>query len=126
MAAMLGYFPGHLPGFGGLGRQPRQLLKEWGRLARRGRFQIDALPGVSSAIAQASIPVLAFAIEGDRIATRSSVEYQAAMFATAAPEIRDYTSAEAGGTMTHITWVKRPAPLVERIDDWVCTRLGID
>lgn len=117
---VVGYFPGDLPGLGGLGAQPRTLMAEWAALARFGRYEIDQMPDAMSRIGSATLPVLAISVEGDPIAPQASVDHLASMFHNASPVRWHYTKAVASADkLDHMRWIKHSDALVARVRDWL-------
>ncbi len=73
VSSVLGYYPGHRIGFGGL--QPKTLMLEWTDMARSGRYTLEgAAIDIEAALKKLSIPTLALVIEGDEVAPPRACE----------------------------------------------------
>ncbi len=65
-ASIAGFWPGDRLDVAGFGRQSRQLISDWARLARSGRFEPrDADVDYEQRLAELSLPVLSVTVEGD-------------------------------------------------------------
>ena len=77
VAALRGHWPGDRVGFGG--RQPRQLMREWARFARRGDLAVEREDTVAEPdFAGVDLPVLAITLDNDPLAPQGSVDNLAA------------------------------------------------
>lgn len=70
---LVGFWPGMRFGFGG--RQPRQMMLDWSRLGRTGKFlPAGARVDHERALAELSLPVLAFSVAGDHYVTPGAMQ----------------------------------------------------
>jgi predicted alpha/beta hydrolase len=117
LSAVLGYLPGRAVGFGG--REARQLIAEWARLGRTGRFEIAGAPAdLSAAIAAADLPVLAISLADDGLAPQTAVDHLTAMLAGARLTRRHITRGQLGDGVDHFRWVRRSDGIARLIGDW--------
>lgn len=118
-SAALGYYPGERIGFAG--REAAQLMGEWSRLARYGRFEVAGLDA-ERAIAEARLPVLALPVPGDDKAPGTAVQHLVAKFAATAVTMRGLDPARFDPRgRDHIRWVRYPDPVAKAVADWMQT-----
>jgi len=115
VSSVMGYYPGHRIGFGGL--QPKTLMLEWTDMARGGRYALegDALD-IETALMEVSIPVLALVIDGDEVAPPRACE----PIADKLPKDQvDWVVLGAPRMSVrachHQRWAREPTPVVEEI-----------
>lgn len=117
LGAALGYVPGNRLGFGGT--EAAQLMAEWGRLARRGRFDIDGFDG-EAALADVRVPVLAVSIAGDRMAPSRAVDHLVGKLRQARCERRHVTADLADRrALDHFRWARFPEGVARLVAEWV-------
>ncbi|MGD8317024.1 MAG: alpha/beta fold hydrolase [Myxococcales bacterium] len=123
VSLILGYYPGHRLGFGGL--QPRTLMREWTDMARSGSYALEGAPvDVEAALEEVSTPILALVIDGDEVAPRSACEAITAKLTNArvdwcaigAPRL-------SPRACDHQRWAREPAPFAEEISAFIGRRL---
>jgi predicted alpha/beta hydrolase len=120
---LLGYVPGRRFRFGGT--EAAQLMSEWARLARSGRFRIDGIDA-ERALASARVPALVVSIEDDWLAPRAAVDHLASKLAQAAIERRHVTAADADPrALDHFRWARVPEVAASVIARWIAARDGI-
>ncbi|MCA1981675.1 alpha/beta hydrolase family protein [Nocardioides nematodiphilus] len=110
VARIVGHFPGERLNFAG--REARGLMRDWGHLARTGRFA-----GGDAGLADLEIPVLAISIEDDWLAPISSVD--GLVDKLAAATVTRVHVEEPG--IDHFKWAKQTDPVVPLITDWLKT-----
>jgi predicted alpha/beta hydrolase len=114
LARALGYFPGRKIGFGGM--EAKGVICDWARQARTGRYQ----PSGSSLdyeqlLRELEIPVLAISFDGDFLSPEKAVDNLLAKMRKA-----HITHLHlAGDDLDHFRWVKRPAPVIEKMQEWL-------
>jgi len=110
VARIVGHFPGERLNFAG--REARGLMRDWGHLARTGRFA-----GGDAGLADLEIRVLAISIEDDWLAPISSVDGLVGKLAKAT--VTRVHVEEPG--IDHFRWAKQTDPVVPLITDWLAT-----
>ncbi|MGB5811050.1 MAG: alpha/beta fold hydrolase [Polyangiales bacterium] len=123
VSSVMGYYPGHRIGFGGL--QPKTLMREWTDMARSGRYALQGSSlDIEAALKDLSIPALALVIDGDEVAPPRACEPianklpkdQVDWVVLGAPRM----SARA---CHHQRWAREPTPVVEEIVAFVDRRI---
>lgn len=120
VAAVRGHWPGQRLGFGG--RQPRTLIREWARFARRGDLAVERGSEVSEPdLARVVLPVLAVALDNDPLALQGSVDNLAGKLTGARVEHRFVTrpSGEDGPALDHFAWARHPGNFAGDIATWL-------
>ncbi|KAF0845211.1 serine aminopeptidase domain-containing protein [Nocardia caishijiensis] len=100
------------PAFGAPGA--RTLMREWAKMVLTGRPPFPAEHTIDTA-------ALIISLEGDTLAPRRGVDsFARELFGADRATRWDYTRAEvpAGASNDHITWVRSPGPVVDRIVAW--------
>lgn len=116
----LGWFPGHLLGFGG--RQPRTMMADWGFEARYGRF---VLAGSNAdherELAALDRPVYMLTLDGDPILPRSASDHLGARLGSADRTTLHVDRAENGGEpFDHFRWARRnPDAVLGPVTAWL-------
>lgn len=108
VAAVRGHFPGGRLRFAG--REARRLIREWGRLARTGRFPVG-----EDRLGEVRLPVLAVSVEGDRLGPIGPVDAMCAKL-PAATVTREHIAADG---VDHNRWARRPEVVVPLIAGWL-------
>jgi len=120
VAAVRGHWPGDRVGFGG--RQPRQLMREWARFARRGELAVERGTEVGEPdFSGVELPVLAITLDNDPLAPQGSVDNLAAKLTGSRVEHRFVTrpAGEDGPAFDHFTWVRHPGSFAAEVAAWV-------
>lgn len=117
--AILGYFPGHILGFGG--RQPKNLISDWTYEGLKGRYQIrNTEIDYNKLLESLSLPVLFISIEGDLLVPKSSAERLASKLPLAEVSKVELTSREySNHVLDHFRWSKYPKPIVDITTNWL-------
>lgn len=120
VAALRGHWPGDRWGFGG--RQPRRLMREWARFARRGDLVVDSGPTAAEPdFAGIDLPVLAVTLDNDSLAPQGSVDNLAGKLVGARVEHRFVSRAagEEGPAFDHFTWARHPGSFAAEVATWL-------
>lgn len=117
LGTLLGYVPGRHIGFGGI--EAAHLMREWGRLARRGRFEVSGIDA-EAALAAVDVPTLVVSVEGDWMAPESAVGHLAGKLARTSVERARVT---ADGTdpraLDHFKWARYPDAVADVVARWL-------
>jgi predicted alpha/beta hydrolase len=116
----LGWFPGHLLGFGG--RQPRTMIADWSHEGRSGRFVIAGSTADHEAeLAALDAPVLMLTLDGDRIVPRHSSDHLAARLLSARIDtVHVHRSRGDGAAFDHFRWARRtPRAVLDPVTAWL-------
>jgi predicted alpha/beta hydrolase len=114
LARALGYFPGRKIGFGGT--EAKGVICDWARQARTGRYEpAGSDPGYERLLREMEVPVLAFSFEGDFLSPEKAVGILLAKMTRACTTHVNLS----GEDLDHFRWVKRPAPVIEKIREWL-------
>ncbi|SDX28763.1 Predicted alpha/beta hydrolase [Saccharopolyspora shandongensis] len=118
-SALLGYWPGHRFGFGG--RQATDLMHDWARQARTGRYRLNgSTTDYEAALREVRQPLLTVSIAGDRLAPKSLVDHLAAKAGRAKRTDKHYTRAASGAkNLGHFNWVRNGGELSRWVRDWI-------
>lgn len=120
IAAVRGHWPGDRLGFGG--RQPRTLMREWARFARRGDLAVER--GTTTAepdFGKVDLPVLAITLDNDALAPRGSVDNLVDKLTGARVEHRFVTRpvGEDGPAFDHFVWARHPGSFAGEVALWL-------
>ncbi|WGL52835.1 alpha/beta fold hydrolase [Nocardioides sp. BP30] len=107
-ARVVGHFPGDRLGFAG--REARGVMRDWGRLARTGRFVSG-----ESGLGQVRLPVLAVSIENDWLGPVPAVDALVAKL-PAATVSRVHVDQDG---IDHFRWARQGEPVVPLIAGWL-------
>ena len=109
---------GFWPGVGAFGRQSKTLIKDWSRLARTGRFEpAGADIDYEERLTRLTLPVLSITIEDDDYAPVSSATHLLEKI----PNV-DRTRWHQPEPLGHNGWIRKPAPTIDRITEWLHDR----
>jgi predicted alpha/beta hydrolase len=110
------FYP-HRLGFGGT--EAAQLMREWGKLARRGRF-VTADLDAEGALGGVRTHTLVVSIEGDWMAPRSAVDHLVRKL-RGAPLERVHLASDSADprSLDHFRWAKFPDAVVDVVDRWI-------
>ncbi|MFC7490907.1 MULTISPECIES: alpha/beta fold hydrolase [unclassified Knoellia] len=120
VAALRGHWPGDRMGFGG--RQPRQLMREWARFARRGGLVVERGDDVAEPdFARIELPVLAITLDNDPLAPQASVDNLADKLTGSRVEHRFVTrpDGEDGPAFDHFVWARHPGAFAGEVAAWL-------
>ncbi|MFE9790013.1 alpha/beta fold hydrolase [Nocardia salmonicida] len=110
LTTICGFLPA--PAFGGPGA--RTLMREWARMAITGRTPYPSRGKIGT-------PSLVVALEGDALAPTRAVEtFTQRLFTSDRVTRWDYRDDDVptGASNDHITWVRTPGPIVDRVITW--------
>jgi predicted alpha/beta hydrolase len=118
-AAALPWYPGSLLGFGG--DQPRRMMRDWGRVTKRGEYRPEGSGFDYEAAARSlRLPVLSVGVRGDPVAPDGA---RRALLARV-PYAR-ITPVEIDGVARHkpwkrhFSWAREPAEMASIISGWL-------
>jgi len=118
-AAVLPWYPGSKLGFGG--DQPRRMMRDWGRVTKRGEYRPEGSDFDYEAAARSlDLPLLSVGVRGDPVAPPTARQ---ALLARA-PRAR-LTLAEIDGVTRHrpwkrhFSWAREPGEMVSTISCWI-------
>lgn len=117
---MFGFWPGGRFGFGG--RQSKQMMLDWARLGRSGRF----LPAAATldheaALRELELPVLALSVAGDIYVSRGSMDHLVGKLSGCRVD-REHWRASAHAHRGHFNWTKTSDGPAALIHDWIASR----
>jgi predicted alpha/beta hydrolase len=117
LARLLGYFPGHRVGFGGL--NARSVILEWARVGRTGHFRTVAGEDLDGYFARVRCPVAAVSFVDDAIGSEAAAR---AMLANLPQERLTHWHISPTGeeSIGHFGWMSRPQVL-EPVRQWLLT-----
>ena len=117
---VVGWFPGHLVGFGG--RQPRTMMSDWGHEGRTGRFVLAGSASDHEAeLAALPLPVLMLSLDGDPIVPRVSSQHLGARLRGATVTARHLPRID-GAPFDHFRWARRtPDAVLAPLTEWLGT-----
>ncbi|MGP4017320.1 alpha/beta hydrolase family protein [Saccharopolyspora sp. 5N708] len=119
LSTLLGYWPGRRLGFGG--RQAVDLMRDWARQSRTGRYRLTgSTTDYEAALRDLRQPLLTISIAGDLLAPQSSVDHLAGKAGRAPRTATHYTRAVSGATdLGHFSWVRGGGELSRWVRDWI-------
>jgi predicted alpha/beta hydrolase len=123
VSSVLGYYPGHRLGFGGL--QPKTLMREWTRMARSASYALDgSMLAIEAALQEVSIPVLALAIVGDEVAPRAACKAIVAKLPKAQVDWVELGAPQLSPRACHHQrWAREPAAVMEEVLTFIQRRV---
>lgn len=102
-----GYYPGKRLGFAGT--EARQLMLDWARTGRTGRYAWGRPPrDEEPALARLSLPVHVVAMEHDRFVPPASMDWLLGKLTAASVSRACITEATQGRTADHFGWMRSP------------------
>lgn len=114
-ASVAGFWPGDRLDVGGFGRQSRQLISDWARLARSGRFEpAGADIDYEERMTRLALPVLSITIEGDDMTPVDSARHLVEKVPAA-----DVTTWHLPRAVGHNGWIRDNADTVEKVVGWL-------
>jgi predicted alpha/beta hydrolase len=123
VSSILGYYPGHRLGFGGL--QPKTLMREWTHMARSASYALEGSTlAIEAALQEVSIPVLALAIDGDEVAPRAACEAIVAKLPKAQVDWVELGAPQLSlRACHHQRWAREPAAVMEEVLTFIQRRV---
>ncbi|MEE2060891.1 alpha/beta hydrolase family protein [Rhodococcus artemisiae] len=117
-ASVAGFWPGDRFGVAGFGRQSRQLISDWARLARSGRFEpAGADIDYEERLARLDVPILSITVEGDDMTPVASARHLLEKLPAA-----DVTTWHLDRSLGHNGWIRDNDDTVERVVAWLRDR----
>jgi len=119
MAANLrGYLPGRRIGFAG--NEARGLTSDWARSARSGRYSATGMSqNLDELLAALQLPIFALRLRDDWLAPKASLEWLLGKMPQSPNVVGVLAPNDLDGhPADHFSWMKAPAPIVERLADW--------
>lgn len=119
LARAFGYLPGRRIGFGG--NEARQLIDDWARTGRSGRYAaMGVAADLEALLRQLRLPVLALRLQDDWLAPQASLSWLLGKMPQGKPVQQVITAADLGRDKAdHFGWMKTPWPVATRVADWL-------
>ena len=120
MAANLrGYLPGRRIGFAG--NEARGLTADWARSGRSGRYSATGMSqNLDALLAAVRLPIFALRLGDDWLVPKASLEWLLGKMPQSPNVVRVLTPSDMDGQPAdHFSWMKAPAPVVDRLADWM-------
>lgn len=123
VANLRGYLPGRRLGFAG--NEARGLTSDWARSARNGRYAATGMSdNLDELLASLHLPIIALRLRDDWLVPKASLDWLLGKMPQSSSTVDVLTPADlAGQPADHFSWMKAPAPIVERLAHWL-ERLG--
>ena len=118
IATVLGYWPGHRLGFGGL--QPRRMMLDWAQQARSGRYRLQGAEiDYEAALAKLELPVFAIHVEDDLMAPIAAVQHLVGKAPNArVTHWRQSRLTASGHAVDHFSWVRHGEDIAAQVASW--------
>jgi len=114
-ATVAGFWPGHRIDVAGFGRQSRQLISDWARLARGGRFvPAGADVDYEQRLTALDLPVLSVTVEGDDLTPVESARHLLDKLPAA-----HITVWHDPRPLGHNGWIRDDPAMVDRVVTWI-------
>jgi len=120
IAHALGYFPGHVLGFGG--KQPVSMMHDWGFEAQNGRYGLRGGDvDLEAGLARLTNRVLMVTVEGDKYINPAAADVLGERLTSASVTRVHLDRSHNGGELfDHFRWARRnPAPIVHAIAEFL-------
>jgi len=123
LSAACGYFPGERTGFAG--REARGVMQDWAASAARGDYRPARIDFDAEAQLRAvALPGFAVRLVSDAYVPRASLDHLMSKLPLLQWHREEIGNAEfAGGRAGHFDWLRDPAPVAQRLADWL-ERIG--
>jgi predicted alpha/beta hydrolase len=118
-ANLRGYLPGRRIGFAG--NEARGLTADWARSARSGRYSATGMSqNLDELLAAVRLPIFALRLRDDWLVPKASLEWLLGKMPQSSHRAGVLTPDDLHGQPAdHFSWMKAPAPIVERLADWM-------
>ena len=119
-AEVLGFYPGHRMGFGGL--ESRGVIRDWSRQSRCGDYIVDNADfDYEAGLREIKIPVLAISVAGDTLAPKFAVDHLLGKLEKnqQLTQIHLAKNDPRNPGYDHFNWAKNPQKMVDVILDWL-------
>jgi len=119
LARLVGYLPGRRLGFGG--NEARQLIEDWARTGRTGRYAAAGMAtDFEAALAGLALPLLGVRLQDDWLAPEASLSWLFGKMPRGVQTRRVVTATDLdGGKADHFGWMKTPWPVVKPMVQWL-------
>jgi predicted alpha/beta hydrolase len=115
LGAAFGYYPGKRVGFAG--NEARQVMSDWARSARSGRYEPAGVEAdLEARLRELALPVLAVDMADDWFVPTGSLGWLLGKLAHCRIE-RETVHAE-DGKADHYAWMRHPGPTADAIERW--------
>jgi predicted alpha/beta hydrolase len=117
-ANLRGYLPGRRIGFAG--NEARGLTADWARSGRTGRYSATGMSqNLDERLAALRLPIFALRLRDDWLVPEASLEWLLGKMPQSPNVVGVLTPDDLDGQPAdHFSWMKAPAPIVERVADW--------
>jgi predicted alpha/beta hydrolase len=119
LARLVGHLPGRRLGFGG--NEARQLIDDWARTGRTGRYAAAGMDtDFEAALGKLDLPVLGLRLRDDWLAPQASLSWLLAKMSRSAHEEQLIAADDLDGVKAdHFGWMKAPWPIASRVARWL-------
>ncbi len=119
ISLLVGYFPGHTFGFGGL--EAKNVIRDWSRQGWTGVYEILNSPiHYDNLLAKLTLPVISFSFEGDFFAPSGAAKHLLGKMKNAKVTHVHIQPEEYGlKNKFHFSWAKKPYFIVSLIMEWM-------
>lgn len=118
LSGLVGHFPGKRMGFAGT--EAHQVMADWARTGRTGRYDLDTLDfEAEAAMGQLALPVLTVRMEADGWVPPASLEWLLAKLAGCRIERRVVTTKAQGKRADHFGWLEAPDTSADIVAAWL-------
>lgn len=119
VANLCGYLPGRRIGFAG--NEARGLASDWARSARSGHYSATGMSqNLDELLAAVRLPIVALRLRDDWLVPKASLQWLLGKMPQSPNRVGTLTPDDLGGLPAdHFSWMKAPAPIVERLADWL-------
>jgi pimeloyl-ACP methyl ester carboxylesterase len=123
LARLFGHLPGRRIGFGG--NEARQLIDDWARSGRTGRYAAVGMNvDFEALLSKLAVPVLGLRMHDDWLVPQPSLSWLLAKMPRSPNVQQVITAADMGaGKADHFGWMKTPLPVATRIAEWLRAHL---
>jgi predicted alpha/beta hydrolase len=123
LAALVGHLPGQRIGFGG--NEARQLIDDWARTGRTGRYAAAGMNvDFEARLSQLLLPVLGLRMHDDWLVPEASLSWLLGKMPQSEHTEHVLTAAELGSTKAdHFGWMKAPDAVAAHIADWLALQV---
>jgi predicted alpha/beta hydrolase len=114
----IGYYPGKRVGFAG--NEAREVMADWARSARSGRYEPAAVEiDLEARLRELRLPVLGLEMADDWFVPRASLDWLVGKLARCEVAKKTIRAGGSDGKADHYAWMKRPGRTAETIDEWL-------
>lgn len=119
LARLCGHLPGRRIGFGG--NEARQLIDDWARTGRTGRYAAAGMAvDVEACLGRLELPILALRMRDDWLVPPASLDWLLGKMPRSGHTQQVLAADELGtGKADHFSWMKAPETVAVRIAAWL-------